>query len=202
MNGAYLLTITNQRWLGIRLDFTGNLLILVIALLAVTSRFNVNPSTTGLVLSYTMQVVGMIGWMVRQFAEVENNMNASERVHHYGQKLETEASFTSVNPPPKSWPAHGSITFTDVQMSYRSGLPLVLKNLSLQISGGERVGVIGRTGAGKSSVLAALYRISELNSGSITIDGIDISTIGLHELRSKLSIIPQDPGKILGLYVR
>lgn len=193
MNGAYLLTITNQRWLGIRLDFTGNLLILVVAILAVTSRFNVNPSTTGLVLSYTMQVTGMIGWMVRQFAEVENNMNASERVHHYGTKLETEANLSSEKPPAPSWPANGQIEFRDVEMSYRPGLPLVLKRLNLHITSGERVGIIGRTGAGKSSILAALYRISELTHGSIIIDGIDISSIGLHELRTKLSIIPQDP---------
>lgn len=193
MNGAYVLTITNQRWLGIRLDFTGNLLILVVAILAVTSRFNVNPSTTGLVLSYTMQVTGMIGWMVRQFAEVENNMNATERVHHYGTKLDTEADFQSANPPEPSWPAQGALTFTNVEMAYRPGLPLVLKGLNLQIRAGERVGIVGRTGAGKSSILAALYRMSELSKGSIVVDGIDVSRIGLHELRSKLSIIPQDP---------
>lgn len=193
MNGAYLLTLTNQRWLGIRLDFTGNLLILVVAILAVTSRFNVNPSTTGLVLSYTMQVTGMIGWMVRQFAEVENNMNATERVHHYGTRLDVEADFESSSPPEKSWPARGEITFRDVSMAYRQGLPLVLKGLNLNIKAGERVGIVGRTGAGKSSILAALYRMSELSSGSIVVDGIDVATIGLHELRSKLSIIPQDP---------
>lgn len=193
MNGAYVLTMTNQRWLGIRLDFTGNLLILVIAILAVTSRFNVSPATTGLVLSYTMQVTGMIGWMVRQFAEVENNMNASERVYHYGNNLDNEAEFESKTPPPESWPAQGEIVFDKVNMAYRTGLPLVLKSLTLHIKGGERVGIVGRTGAGKSSILAALYRMSELNSGSIVIDGIDVSKIGLHELRSKLAIIPQDP---------
>lgn len=193
MNGAYLLTLTNQRWLGIRLDFTGNLLILVVAILAVTSRFNVNPSTTGLVLSYTMQVTGMIGWMVRQFAEVENNMNATERVHHHGTKLDVEADFESANPPPASWPAHGEIIFKEVKMAYREGLPLVLKGLNLHIKAGERVGIVGRTGAGKSSILAALYRMSELSSGSIIVDDIDTVSIGLHELRSKLSIIPQDP---------
>lgn len=193
MNGAYLLTITNQRWLGIRLDFTGNLLIFVVAILAVTSRFNVNPSTTGLVLSYTMQVTGMIGWMVRQFAEVENNMNATERVHHYGTRLEVEADFESTTPPPPTWPSQGEIIFKDVNMAYREGLPLVLKGLNLHIKAGERVGIVGRTGAGKSSILAALYRMSELSSGSIIVDGIDTASIGLHELRSKLSIIPQDP---------
>ena len=193
MNGAYLLTITNQRWLGIRLDFTGTLLILVVAILAVTSRFNVDPATTGLVLSYTMQVTGMIGWMVRQFAEVENNMNASERVFHYGSKLEIEADFTSDNPPADSWPSAGAIDFVNVDLAYRPGLPLVLNSLNLSIKAGESVGIVGRTGAGKSSILAALYRMCELSAGKITIDGLDVSTIGLHELRSKLSIIPQDP---------
>lgn len=135
----------------------------------------------------------MIGWMVRQFAEVENNMNASERVFHYASKLEVEAEFRSSNPPVESWPVSGEIVFKDVNMSYRPGLPLVLTNLNLHVRGGERIGVVGRTGAGKSSILAALYRINELVSGSIVIDGLDISKIGLHELRGKLSIIPQDP---------
>ncbi|BFZ56150.1 ATP-binding cassette transporter yor1 [Savitreella phatthalungensis] len=194
-NAAYLLTITNQRWLGLRLDLTGNLLIFVVAILAVTSRFAVGPSTTGLVLAYTMQVIGMIGWMVRQFAEVENNMNATERIYHYGTQLETEAALTSSadTMPPPAWPSEGSIMLRDVSMAYRHGLPLVLKNLSLTIQGGERVGIIGRTGAGKSSILAAIYRMSELSAGQIIIDGIDVSRIGLHELRSKLAIIPQDP---------
>lgn len=194
MNGAYFMTITNQRWLGIRLDLVGNMLILVIAILAVTSRFNVKPATTGLVLSYTMQVVGMISWMVRQFAEVENNMNATERIHHYGNLLETEAPFTLEEVQIReSWPESGEIVLQDVVMAYRHGLTPVLKGLTLHIRGGERIGIVGRTGAGKSSIMVALYRMAELRSGSITIDGMDISKMGLHSLRSKLSIIPQDP---------
>ncbi|ORY83038.1 P-loop containing nucleoside triphosphate hydrolase protein [Protomyces lactucae-debilis] len=200
MNGAYLLTIINQRWLGLRLDLTGSLLIFVVAILAVTSRFNVNPSTTGLVLSYTMQVIAMIGWMVRQLAEVENNMNSVERLYHYGTKLEQERAFDSEpdKKPDASWPSAGRIEFENVTMSYRPDLPNVLKGMYLNIEPGERVGIVGRTGAGKSSILAALYRISELKSGSIKIDGVDIASIGLHELRKQLSIIPQDPVMFAG----
>lgn len=95
--------------------------------------------------------------------------------------------------PPALWPEHGAIEFNDVKMAYRPGLPNILRGISVKVMGGEKIGVVGRTGAGKSSLMLALFRIVELSSGSISIDGVDISTIGLKDLRSKISIIPQDP---------
>ena len=97
-----------------------------------------------------------------------------------------------------SWPAEGRLEFRDVQLRYREGLDLVLKGISFAASPREKIGVVGRTGAGKSSLMLALFRLVELSGGSIIIDGIDISTIGLHDLRSKLSIIPQDPTLFTG----
>jgi ATP-binding cassette, subfamily C (CFTR/MRP), member 1 len=194
MNRAYFMTIIDQRWLGIRLDFVGDILILVVGILVVTSRFSVPPSIAGLVLAYCTQVIAMMGWMVRQFAEVENNMNATERVHHYATALEMEAPLDLPDrKPPPTWPDKGQVDFKDVVLRYREGLPAVLKDLTLHIKGGERVGIVGRTGAGKSSIMVALFRMVELSGGSITIDGIDISQLGLHDLRSSLAIIPQDP---------
>ncbi|KAL4933213.1 ATP-binding cassette transporter YOR1 [Aspergillus undulatus] len=192
MNGAYFLTFSNQRWLSVRLDILAVLLVFVTGILVVTSRFDVSPSISGLVLSYILAIAQMLQFTVRQLAEVENNMNATERVHYYGTQLEEEAPLHAA-PVPPSWPGTGQITFSNVAMRYRSGLPLVLKNLSMSIAGGERIGIVGRTGAGKSSIMSALFRLTELSSGSITIDGVDISTVGLQDLRSRLAIIPQDP---------
>ncbi|RAR12763.1 multidrug resistance-associated protein 5 [Stemphylium lycopersici] len=192
MNSAYYLTFANQRWLSVRLDIVGILLVFTTGILVVTSRFSVDPSIAGLVLSYILTIVQMIQFTVRQLAEVENNMNSTERIHHYGSQLEEEAPLHMGEVRP-TWPEHGEIVFDNVEMRYRDGLPLVLKGLSMHVRAGERIGVVGRTGAGKSSIMSTLFRLQELSGGSIVIDGVDIAKIGLHDLRSKLAIIPQDP---------
>jgi len=192
MDGAYFLTFANQRWLSVRLDSLGNILVFVVGILVVTNRVSVNPSIGGLVLSYILSIVQMIQFTVRQLAEVENNMNSTERLHYYGTKLDEEAPL-HLGQTPENWPEKGEIVFDNVQMRYREGLPLVLKGLDMKVRAGERIGVVGRTGAGKSTIMQTLFRLTELSGGSITIDGVDISTIGLHDLRSKLAIIPQDP---------
>ena len=192
MNSAYYLTFSNQRWLSTRLDVIGNLLVFTTGILVVTSRFNVSPSIAGLVLSYILSIVQMIQFSVRQLAEVENAMNATERIHYYGTELEEEAPL-HLTQVPASWPDKGQIVFDDVQMRYRAGLPLVLQGLNMTVTGGERIGVVGRTGAGKSSIMSALFRLVELSGGSIFIDGVNVATVGLRDLRSRLAIIPQDP---------
>ncbi|KDQ57208.1 hypothetical protein JAAARDRAFT_35814 [Jaapia argillacea MUCL 33604] len=193
-NRAYWLTVTNQRWLGIRLDFLGILLTFVVAILTVATRNSINPAQTGVTLSYIMSVQQAFGWMVRQSAEVENNMNSVERVVHYADVLEQEPPHEVPDQtPPPSWPAEGRVELKGVVFKYRPELPPVLKGLSMSIGGGEKIGIVGRTGAGKSSIMTALYRLVELSSGSIIIDDIDIANIGLKDLRSHLAIIPQDP---------
>ncbi|KKF94190.1 Oligomycin resistance ATP-dependent permease YOR1 [Ceratocystis platani] len=192
MNAAYFLTFSNQRWLAVRLDFVGCLLVFTCGTLVVTSRFSVSPSIGGLVLSYILSIVQMIQFTVRQLAEVENGMNAVERLNHYGTNLEEEAPLHTIEVPPK-WPEKGEIVFENVEMRYRADLPLVLRGLSIHVQGGERIGIIGRTGAGKSSIMSTLFRLVEISSGKITLDGLNISTLGLHELRSRMAIIPQDP---------
>jgi ATP-binding cassette, subfamily C (CFTR/MRP), member 1 len=192
MNGAYYLTFSNQRWLAVRLDMIGNALVFTTGVLVVTSRFSVPPSIGGLVLSYILAIVQMIQFTVRQLAEVENGMNAVERLQYYGQQLEEEAPLKTIDVRP-TWPEKGAIKFQNVEMRYRDGLPLVLRGLDLDVAGGERIGIVGRTGAGKSSIMSTLFRLVELSGGKISIDDLDISTIGLHDLRSRLAIIPQDP---------
>ncbi|KAG1773522.1 ABC transporter [Suillus occidentalis] len=188
-NRAYWLTVTNQRWLGIRLDFLGLLLTFAVALLTVGLRFSISPGQTGVTLSYIVMVQQSFGWMVRQVAEVENNMNSVERVVHYTTAVED-------SPAPADWPSRGEIVMKDVVMRYRPELPPVLKGLSMSLSPGEKIGVVGRTGAGKSSIMTAIYRIVELASGSISIDGVDISAVGLAQLRK--GIVDYSPGCFSG----
>ncbi|EED80008.1 predicted protein [Postia placenta Mad-698-R] len=192
---AAFLTVTNQRWLAIRLDFMGGLLIFIVAMLSVSDVSGINPAQIGLVLTYSTALVQLCGMVTRQSAEVENYMSSVERVLEYsrGDRIDQEAPHEiKDHKPVAEWPDRGAIEFNNVVMRYRPGLPFVLKGLSLSIKGGEKIGVVGRTGAGKSTLMLALFRIVELTSGSITVDGIDISKIGLKDLRSKISIIPQD----------
>ena len=192
MNSAYYLTFSNQRWLSVRLDLIGNLLVFTTGVLVVTSRFNVSPSIGGLVLSYILSIVMMIQFTVRQLAEVENAMICTERLHYYGTELDEEPPL-HMKDIPDSWPQKGEIVFSDVHMRYRDGLPLVLQGLNMVVAGGERIGIVGRTGAGKSSIMSTLFRLVELSGGSISIDGINIAQVGLKDLRTRLAIIPQDP---------
>lgn len=193
-DSALFLTLVNQRWLALRLDLIGVVLTLVVTLLCATGVFNINASSVGLVLSSLLQIAGMLSLTVREFATVENNMNSVERVYHYAYNVEQEAPYyIEENKPRESWPEVGQIEMSNVTMSYQPDLPAVLKGINLSINPGEKIGICGRTGAGKSSIMVALYRMSELTDGKMLIDGVDISQIGLHDLRSNLAIIPQDP---------
>ncbi|OBZ72274.1 Oligomycin resistance ATP-dependent permease YOR1 [Grifola frondosa] len=212
---AAFLTVTNQRWLAIRLDFLGGLMTFIVAILAVSDVAGINPAEIGLVLTYTTSLTQLCGMVTRQSAEVEVglelyiafDMTSTQCTELYefcgthtvvqysrGDQIEREPPHEiEDHKPAPEWPANGAIEFKDVVMRYRPGLPYVLKGLSLNIRGGEKVGVVGRTGAGKSTLMLALFRIVELSGGSIHLDGVDISAIGLKDLRSKISIIPQDP---------
>lgn len=190
-NKAYFLTIAIRSWLTARLDLFANVLILGIALFAVGFRHTVDPSLIGVVLTYTLAAMTMFSEMVIQFARTEQNMNAVERVLEYTE-LPPEGKVRTVNEPPKEWPQGGRIEFRHVNLAYRKGLPLILKNVTFEVKAGEKVGIVGRTGAGKSSLVQALFRMVEIQSGSIVIDAFDISKIGLHALRSSLSLVPQD----------
>uniref|UniRef100_A0A8C7DBA5 Cystic fibrosis transmembrane conductance regulator n=1 Tax=Oncorhynchus kisutch TaxID=8019 RepID=A0A8C7DBA5_ONCKI len=151
----------------------------------------VEAGSVGLALSYAVTLMGMFQWGVRQSAEVENMMTSVERVVEYTE-LESEAPWETQKRPPPEWPSQGLITFDRVSFSYSSDGPVVLKDMKAMFRPKEKVGIVGRTGAGKSSLVSALFRLAE-PEGRIYIDGVLTSEIGLHDLRQKMSIIPQDP---------
>ena len=132
----------------------------------------------------------VLSYMVQQQSELETNIVAVERIKEYIE-VENEADWSSNNTPPETWPNVGSIEFKKYGMRYREGLDLVLKAVDAKIKGGEKIGIVGRTGAGKSSLTVALFRLVEPANGVIEIDDLDVAKMGLHELRTKLTIIPQ-----------
>lgn len=190
---SYYPGIVSNRWLGIRVEFVGNCVVLFAALFAVIGRESLTPGLVGLSVSYALQVTMSLNWMVRMTSDLETNIVAVERVKEYSE-TETEAPWTiDDKKPEEGWPSKGEVELSNYSIRYRPGLDLVLKNLSLKVKGGEKVGIVGRTGAGKSSMTLCLFRILEAAEGIITIDGVNIAEIGLHDLRSMLTIIPQDP---------
>lgn len=185
--------IASNRWLGVHVEFVGNCVVLFSALFAVIGRNSLNPGLVGLSVSYALQVTLSLNWMIRTLSDLESNIIAVERVKEYS-KTETEAPWVlESNRAPEGWPTRGVVEFRNYSVRYRPGLELVLKNLTLHVQGGEKIGIVGRTGAGKSSMTLCLFRILEAAEGEIFIDGLNVAHIGLHDLRSQLTIIPQDP---------
>ncbi|XP_037095749.1 multidrug resistance-associated protein 4-like isoform X1 [Syngnathus acus] len=188
---AWFLFLTTSRWLAVRLDGICSIFISVTTFGCLYFSDDMDPGKVGLALSYAVTLIAMFQWGVRQSAEIENMMTSVERVVEYAE-LKSEAPWETDTKPPPDWPKRGSITFDSVNFSYSASEPLVLKDLTVVFKSKEKVGIVGRTGAGKSSLISALFRLAE-PEGKITIDGFRTSDIGLHTLRQKISIIPQDP---------
>ncbi|XP_034739631.1 multidrug resistance-associated protein 5 isoform X2 [Etheostoma cragini] len=189
-----------MRWLAVRLDLVSIFLITGVALCIVFMHNQIPPAYAGLAISYAVQLTGLLQFTTRLLTETEARFTSVERINHYIKSLESEAPRQSpeADAPAPSWPQRGNITFQDVEMRYRDDLPLVLKNLSFTILPEESIGIVGRTGSGKSSLGVAMFRLVELTGGSIIIDGTNIAKIGLDDLRSKLAIIPQEPVLFIG----
>lgn len=188
---AWFLFLTTSRWFAVRLDGICSIFVTVTTFGCLLLRDQLDAGSVGLALSYSVTLMGMFQWGVRQSAEVENMMTSVERVVEYTE-LESEAPWETQKRPPPDWPSKGLVTFDRVSFSYSSDGPLVLQNLKAMFQPKEKVGIVGRTGAGKSSLVSALFRLAE-PQGKIYIDGVVTSEIGLHDLRQRMSIIPQDP---------
>uniref|UniRef100_A0AAY4DNX3 Si:ch211-221f10.2 n=1 Tax=Denticeps clupeoides TaxID=299321 RepID=A0AAY4DNX3_9TELE len=197
---AHYLFSCSIRWLAVRLDLISISAITLTALLIVFMHNQIPPAYAGLAISYAVQLTGLFQFTVRLLSETEARFTSVERINHYIKNLDSEAprQITGVSRPDADWPREGGIRFQDVEMRYRDNLPLVLKTLSFGVLPEETVGIVGRTGSGKSSLGVALFRLAELSGGSIFIDGVNIAHVGLEDLRSRLSVIPQEPVLFIG----
>lgn len=192
---AYFPSINANRWLAVRLEFIGSIIILAaagFAIVSVSTGSGLSAGLVGLAMSYALQITQSLNWIVRQTVEVETNIVSVERVLEYARLPSEAPEIISKHRPPVSWPSKGAVSFNNFSTRYREGLDLVLKNVNLSIKSHEKIGVVGRTGAGKSSLTLALFRIIESVEGDITIDDLSTSSIGLLDLRRRLAIIPQD----------
>jgi ATP-binding cassette subfamily C (CFTR/MRP) protein 4 len=181
------------RWVGVRVDGISSMLLVVCVFVAAITKGKIAAALVGLAISYSLQLAGLFQWCVRQSAEVESQMTSVERVLEYAS-LESEAPpVVAGEKLPPNWPAEGAISFKGLTMRYRKDLDPVLTGLTVDIPARQKVGIVGRTGAGKSSILYSLFRLVEASEGALLIDGVDVSKIGIKTLRSALSIIPQDP---------
>ncbi|GJD02722.1 ABC transporter [Colletotrichum higginsianum] len=178
-----------NRWMGWRMSLIGAMFSTAVGFVVLGSPL-MGPALAGFTLSFALEFSQAIVWSIRHYANIELDMNAAERVVEYSD-LQTEDQ--GGIQPPATWPTEGRLEVKDLVVSYAEDLSPVLKGLSFSVNKNERVGVVGRTGAGKSSLTLALFRFLEARSGSIHVDGLDISKVKLHELRSRLAIIPQDP---------
>ncbi|KAG1689590.1 hypothetical protein DVH05_002099 [Phytophthora capsici] len=181
------------RWLAVRLDTLSVVVILVVSLYLVATKGQLSTLLSGISLVYALMLTSMVQSSVRDVDRTDNAMTSVERVLHFREIPQEEDARDCLSVDKKQWPTHGAIVFDELQLKYRPELPLVLRGVNMTVAGGEKVGICGRTGAGKSSLMIALFRICDFHSGRITIDGVDIQKVKLQDLRRSLAIIPQDP---------
>lgn len=192
---AYFPSINANRWLAVRLEFIGSVIILGSAgfsAISVSSGSGLSAGAVGLAMSYALMITQSLNWIVRQTVEVETNIVSVERTLEYSNLPSEAPDIIPHQRPSTSWPSQGAVSFRNYSTRYREGLDLVLKGINLDIKPREKFGIVGRTGAGKSSLTLALFRLIEPASGTISIDSVDTTSIGLQDLRQRLSIIPQD----------
>ena len=190
------------RWLSIRLNSMSTGLTSLVTSWICLHPDQLDPGLTAMVITYSLQVTGYLQWLINTFTQLEIEMNSIERVKHYSE-IDTEAAYYSGDEAqlieaPSDWPRNGSISFDRICARYRPELPLVLENVTFEVKSNEKVGVVGRTGSGKSTLMNLLFRIVELDSGSISIDGVNIAQLGLSQLRKAISMLPQDPTLFTG----
>lgn len=188
-----------EKWLGFRSETLGSILIFFTGLFGILQRNSdsMTPALLGLSLSYSLIITGTVNWSIRQYAETENAMNSVERLKNYAYDLPQE-KYRGTEEPPESWPSSGKIIIKELFLKYAPELPDVIHGISLEIKDGEKIGIVGRTGSGKSTLSQSFFRLIEPSSGTVLIDGVDIRNLNLERLRKALAVIPQEPFLITG----
>ncbi|XP_059169468.1 ATP-binding cassette sub-family C member 2-like [Physella acuta] len=189
-----MIMYATNKWMQTRLDIITYILIAGVTLFTISNRGEVEPGLVSLSITFILRITNDMTLVTRMSSELESNIISVERIQEYSQ-IKNEAPWTLPDDSRLSgvWPLNGNIEFVNYSARYREGLDFVLRNINVSINAGEKIGIVGRTGAGKSSMVLALFRLIEVASGYIVIDGVDISKIGLHTLRHAVTILPQDP---------
>ncbi|KAI3703062.1 hypothetical protein L6452_28817 [Arctium lappa] len=183
-----------MEWLGIRLDMLSSVTFAAFLIFLISiPEGTIDPSIAGLAATYGLTLNTLNGWVVWTLTNLENKIISVERIFQYSSIPSEPPLVIESNRPDDQWPSQGEVDIRHLQVRYAPHMPLVLRGLTCTFNGGKKTGIVGRTGSGKSTLIQTLFRLVEPAAGQIMIDGINISTIGLHDLRSKLSIIPQDP---------
>ncbi|KAL7615858.1 hypothetical protein Lser_V15G01408 [Lactuca serriola] len=191
---SFIFSNATLEWLVLRIEALSNLTLFTASFLLVfIPKGFVPPGLVGLSLSYALTLTGTQVFLTRWYCSLANYVISVERIKQFMNIPSEPPAVVEDNRPPSSWPSKGRIEFQDLKLRYRPNAPLVLKGISCTFEEGKRVGIVGRTGSGKTTLITALFRLVEADSGRILIDGFDISSIGLKDLRMKLSVIPQEP---------
>ncbi|KAL3268300.1 hypothetical protein HHI36_007418 [Cryptolaemus montrouzieri] len=190
-NSCFYLSTISNRWMSLRLEMLGNLIVFFTVIFGVTVK-HLNAGLIGLSVTYALEITETLNYLVRIASEMETNIVSVERIREYNQAPQ-EAAWDNLNIKiNSSWPNRGIVEFKKFGVRYRTGLELVLRDISFKTKENEKIGIVGRTGAGKSSLTLSLFRILEAAEGEILIDGVDLANLGLQTLRSRITIIPQD----------
>lgn len=197
-NRPHIYLWASNRWLALRVDWTGALVSFFSATFVLINVGKIDAGAAGLSLTYAVTFTENVLWLVRLYSEVQQNMNSVERVREYLEVDQEAAAVIPESRPETGWPSQGAVEFKGYATRYRPDLDAVLKEVSFSVKAGEKVGIVGRTGAGKSSLALALFRGLEAEKGQILIDGVDIGSIGLRDLRESITIVPQDPTLFTG----
>jgi len=190
-----------NRWFSSRIPMIGGLISMSTAIGITISAYNgwMTAGTAGLVTIYSLSFWGYLNWGVRMFADIESRMTSIERLKFFASLPgEHETVKASANHLPEYWPPRGAVRAENIKVKYAAHLPFVLKGITFDIEAGSKVGIVGRTGSGKSTLFQTLFRFIELEEGSLFIDGVDIATVPLERLRKSIAVIPQDPTLFMG----
>ncbi|KAF9088984.1 hypothetical protein BGX29_012283 [Mortierella sp. GBA35] len=188
----YFLWIAN-RWLSVRSDSIGAIVALSSGIFILMNPAGIDAGTAGLALTYALEFVALVNFLVREYTQIEMELNAIERITEYTVMTQEPPAVIEGRRPPAAWPTEGAIEVKDLELKYAPDLETVLRGISFKVESRQKIGVVGRTGSGKSTLALSLFRFVEPVAGSIHVDGINIGDIGLDDLRSRLTIIPQDP---------